>query len=451
MKKTVCQQLSGVLTMLVIILLVSLAGCKSAKKDTIPARIPVYNTSGESRKAIIILPGILGSNLLTLSDGTPLWTTDALAGIATNASYLNADGSFNMLAFGAHLSSFLYRDSTGKTATAVRAASMKDSGLAYGTGGTYEELWRALETSFGPQTAYDRDVVVFQYDWTQTNKDSAADLATFIAQNHYEDLILIGHSMGGNVIDEYLAQGASARATVKEVITLGTPHLGALDAASLLLTASFPQGSGFASSDYFASLLKGLEGHYPSGATDESSFASLLVQTLATFARTLPSVHELMPSTGLEASFPSMYLWNGTSTTTARLQEEEAGLLWTKGSSFISSLVTTLSARQSSLLVDGVLVSKTVAHDYFAGDGLATTAGLTLSADDGLALLSGSTSTTAGDGTVLTASALAGTDGASTHVFSGVSHIGLVDVLDEKGEATAVGQEIHDVIVRILA
>lgn len=123
----------------------------------------------------------------------------------------------------------------------------------------YEDLIKALRHELSPQADQPTPVFAFPYDWRMDIRLTAAKLGAFIDEvlartrllRHYADggelaVDLVGHSMGGLVIGEYLAQ-AGRRAKVGKVVTIGTPWLGSIEAivkiatGMTLLTGSEPK------------------------------------------------------------------------------------------------------------------------------------------------------------------------------------------------------------------
>lgn len=123
----------------------------------------------------------------------------------------------------------------------------------------YEDLIKALRHELSPQADQPTPVFAFPYDWRMDVRLTAARLAAFVDEvlgrtrllRHYGNadglaVDLVGHSMGGLVICEYLAQ-AGRRAKVGKVATIGTPWLGSVEAivkiatGMTLLTGSEPK------------------------------------------------------------------------------------------------------------------------------------------------------------------------------------------------------------------
>jgi pimeloyl-ACP methyl ester carboxylesterase len=112
----------------------------------------------------------------------------------------------------------------------------------------YEDLILALRHDLSRKADRPTPVFGFPYDWRQTCARSADQLGQFIDEvlartrlvPHYrgqtvDRVDLVGHSMGGVIIADYLARsGKSTR--VRRVATLGTPFRGAIDAILKLTT-----------------------------------------------------------------------------------------------------------------------------------------------------------------------------------------------------------------------
>lgn len=112
----------------------------------------------------------------------------------------------------------------------------------------YDDLIRALRHELSPRADQPTPVFAFPYDWRMDVRASAAKLGAFIDEviartkllRHYADagdlrVDLVGHSMGGLVICEYLAQSGQ-RARAGKVVTIGTPFLGSVEAIVKIAT-----------------------------------------------------------------------------------------------------------------------------------------------------------------------------------------------------------------------
>lgn len=117
-----------------------------------------------------------------------------------------------------------------------------------------QEQLATLQGSLGDKGPHP---LAFGYDWRRDNFDTARALAGVVAQQHAQGatkISLVGHSMGGLVARLLLESGEFADkpwfSAIKQLVTLGTPHLGAplalariygLDSTSGISGAGFRQ------------------------------------------------------------------------------------------------------------------------------------------------------------------------------------------------------------------
>jgi len=122
-------------------------------------------------------------------------------------------------------------------------------GRLFGT--VYDDLVLALRHDLSPRDDRRTPVFPFPYDWRQTIQSTADQLVDYVEEvidrtallRHYSGysetpggprVDLVGHSMGGLVIADYLARHGARR--VRKVATLGTPYEGSLEAVVKLAT-----------------------------------------------------------------------------------------------------------------------------------------------------------------------------------------------------------------------
>jgi pimeloyl-ACP methyl ester carboxylesterase len=117
------------------------------------------------------------------------------------------------------------------------------------------------------------DVVLYAYDWREDLWSCGRTLAAALAADPAAELALVGHSMGGLLARAALAQteGATAR-RIRRIVTLGTPHGGAIGAVQAL-RATYP------------ALLR-------LAAIDRNNDAATLARVFASFQ----SVYQLLPA-----------------------------------------------------------------------------------------------------------------------------------------------------------
>lgn len=191
--------------------------------------------------AIIILPGIMGSEIFT-KDGEKLW--------------INTDSIENIVSVIPSVQRLKYKSDDGfKTSDPI--INDPASETKYGTFDTYKPLYQLLYESFKDKT----DVVFFSYDWRENPYRSSKKLDKFISDSGYGKVTLIGHSMGGLVASQYIALGKDQEKTVSKLITLGTPYLGSPLASEAMLSGRIGT---FAISALIAPVLKDVCPHIPS-------------------------------------------------------------------------------------------------------------------------------------------------------------------------------------------
>ncbi|HEX7153553.1 MAG TPA: FG-GAP-like repeat-containing protein [Thermoanaerobaculia bacterium] len=83
----------------------------------------------------------------------------------------------------------------------------------------------------------------FPYDWRRSNVDNAKKLAGFVEcvsrQNPGKPIDIVAHSMGGLVSTRMLLTEPAAAAKVRQLITMGTPYLGAPKSIGTLYSGLF--------------------------------------------------------------------------------------------------------------------------------------------------------------------------------------------------------------------
>ncbi|MDH3440884.1 MAG: alpha/beta hydrolase, partial [Gammaproteobacteria bacterium] len=112
----------------------------------------------------------------------------------------------------------------------------------------YSDLIRAMRHELSVRADQPTPVFAFPYDWRMDISVTAKKLGKFVDEviartkllKHYaraEDLKvdLVGHSMGGLVITEYLSQRRRG-SNVDKVVTIGTPYLGSIEAIVKITT-----------------------------------------------------------------------------------------------------------------------------------------------------------------------------------------------------------------------
>lgn len=103
--------------------------------------------------------------------------------------------------------------------------------------GGFVSVYRSIlndirDCGYSSSGANDRKLISFPYDWRRSNLVTADALADLLDQHgDFEELILIGHSMGGLVLRLLLESGKYQNRrwfnSITKLITYGTPHNGA--------------------------------------------------------------------------------------------------------------------------------------------------------------------------------------------------------------------------------
>ncbi len=213
------------------------------------------------RDLVVVLPGIMGSRLS--KDGHEVW---GLSGSALRRGIRTFGGSVRQLTLPQDLGDEHPGD--GVEATGPMRDVHGLPGMSPLISG-YTDLLDWLERNF----TLDREdsqgtpnLIAFGYDWRLSCRYNAERLRVTVDQalgrwrtsrpeRADAEVVLICHSMGGLVARHY-AECLGGAEVVRRIITLGTPHRGSLDALQ--------------------SLVHGIPG-------------------LSGFARSLPSLHQLLP------------------------------------------------------------------------------------------------------------------------------------------------------------
>ena len=151
-------------------------------------------------KAIVIIPGILGSSLETTT-GTHVWL-DVF--------------NFGLMAL----------SEEGNSIYSICSVNYDN----YGANDTYKTLYNSLYNAYHSEF----DIIFFDYDFRLSNSAAALKLATELSD--YDEVILVAHSMGGLVAGKFLANSYTNRAKTVALITLGTPFVGAAKCIDVMET-----------------------------------------------------------------------------------------------------------------------------------------------------------------------------------------------------------------------
>ncbi|MEI8130171.1 MAG: right-handed parallel beta-helix repeat-containing protein [bacterium] len=169
----------------------------------------------DAHTPVIIIPGIAGTQLLRSDTHTEVWPNIAEMIRSTSDSFLD----------------YLRLDASGKEQDSH--VDLGDIIREY----PQVHIFNSLITSFTSRGYVEgKDLFVFPYDWRMSVGQSAQRLqqtiTSVLATTGYSDVTLIAHSMGGLVAKQYIANEGDAH--IHKLIFLGTPHLGAPKAFTML-------------------------------------------------------------------------------------------------------------------------------------------------------------------------------------------------------------------------
>ncbi|MFA6867146.1 MAG: alpha/beta hydrolase [Clostridia bacterium] len=168
---------------------------------------------GKKDKAIILIPGLYGSALMDPDSDLSYWS-------------LNLDAYYGIINKG--YAEKLYEvDEDQNFLLNVKPADMNDAdSLRYSLLYVLTPLYKEIKKELKKEKNDEYEVLVWQYDWRQSNEDSANELEKFINDKGYDKVILAGHSMGGVVISNYLTKKEN-RDKVELFVPICSPLLGA--------------------------------------------------------------------------------------------------------------------------------------------------------------------------------------------------------------------------------
>ncbi len=188
-----------------------------------------------NKNAIIIIPGIMGSELFLgdntdapFENGTPIWAASVFAEMQGIGDLSYIYNIFKSLKCNDDATS-KYNVSTKRftTKAELTAEEAEIYSNQCGTEDTYRNLFTTLNQNSLLTSKYTIDF--FSYDWRLSNGISAQKLDSYINEMGYDNVILLGNSMGGLVASGYLALGENQKNKVRAVYYLASPLLGSVE------------------------------------------------------------------------------------------------------------------------------------------------------------------------------------------------------------------------------
>ena len=299
------------------------------------------------RPAIVIIPGIMGSELFAGEAITFLENGAVSASIPKDSKLWDPPASNPVeVALAWYKVKSLACNSNGTSINNIYAKNEN-----YGALSMYATLYNTLSEWYGNQY----DIIYFPYDWRMSTFNAANALKTRL--ENYGSVIIIAHSMGGLVASNYLRlEGAVSK--VNKLITLGTPFLGAPKLIDVYINGnvlgSFPQ-------DLYLKITGAIPGIIPN----------------------IPSVYELLPTKewftiankkvhGVIMKYDVPGYEDDGEVHISPSYEDTKGNLYFGLDSFNSSLFTSAESMHNSLYVGTQHITSLVDSYYIAGYNLPT-------------------------------------------------------------------------------
>ncbi|MBO4866755.1 MAG: alpha/beta hydrolase [Ruminococcus sp.] len=170
-------------------------------------------TPGSDKDPIVLIPGIMGSQLYSNENGKEdlIWP-----GMGEIFSF----DLGNSMKITKSLYVKNYDNGNGKP---INQNALDEDNREKGPRDSLKNLVNKICEEFP-----DREVYVFNYDWRKSNRESALKLEEFIDNISADKVDIVAHSMGGLVTSLYIAsQGKDKFDKVDKIITVGTPYEGA--------------------------------------------------------------------------------------------------------------------------------------------------------------------------------------------------------------------------------
>ena len=243
----------GIAIAVIVALALVLTACQSNKTDAAE-----YKLKG-GQKAIIILPGLLASGLYDSETQQMLWdpfAEDDLDLLIVMGAYPDKEIGDFIAQFDSLIPAMEYAvdclnddpdnpsilrrimcDEQGDPvySTTVGVPYDNPAHQRYGALNSYRSMAQNLQALYGKEYR----VEVFNYNWLADTRLAARQLADYMRENNMTESILVAHSMGGIVGNNFLAMSAENRARIDKFITLATPFYGSYSVNDWFEDASF--------------------------------------------------------------------------------------------------------------------------------------------------------------------------------------------------------------------
>lgn len=322
------------------------------------------NLAAAKTKAIVIIPGILGSSLENSDSGNDVWLN--IFNYSQMALKENGTSEYNIVSVN------------------------KDN---YGANNTYKTLYKSLNTAFSSNF----DVIFFDYDWRLSNTSAATKLAQELSS--YTQVVLVAHSMGGLVASKFLANSSTNRSKTAALISLGTPYVGAAKCINVMETGELISLS-----------ILGID-------------ITLFGNTVKSVCKNSNAAYQLLPTAkyyAITGQYPIAYLGTNYTTSDATLKKTPWGItstgtvkaMFSTATSFHSSLYNTSNVHVTNISDVTTYTIAMTRQNTISRANLGSDYSIT-----------GLTYSTSGDGTVLYKSAGLGTP---DYLYTGPDHTEMV-------------------------
>jgi len=272
-----------------------------------------YGCKEEEKKAILIIHGICGGAFFDAETDEAIWALDMI----------DINELTTMLSDPTEMMNKMSLDENGVPTHDLRVADMDDTRGKYTMLSMFQPVYEKLEADYGDEY----EVIIWQYDWRLDNIQTADKLDNFIKENDYDKLIFVTHSMGGNVVSQYLTKGQDRRDKVELFIPISTPFFGSNEAYYFIADGLISNVGGLLNSVPMAN-----------GRVDFSPFYSGIIPTLVNGIK--PMLHDL------GSNLPSLYMLSP-------FEEFSDTALYQEG--------------QTPIKLDGEYVDYDAAFKYFSG------------------------------------------------------------------------------------
>jgi pimeloyl-ACP methyl ester carboxylesterase len=238
-----------------------------------------FSGCAKEKKAILILPGLMGSIYYTIVDGEKfaIWSGESVEEFGSslqNMYLLKCDDNGEPLYDNVHVAGW---DDKELWRYGANLKVAPGPGQKIGEGDVLKQLTLDLTEEYGDEY----EVRVYQYDWRMDLRGLGEELENFIEEQGYTEVVLITHSMGGMVASHYLARSQENIDKVKLFIPIACPFLGSVEIYSYMESGGFP---GF----------------------DDLQIGGLKLDPseITGFGNTIVSVYQLFPHPELYESYP---------------------------------------------------------------------------------------------------------------------------------------------------